>query len=50
MPSEKSASVRLVPESVLGLGVLTRGYVAEYEEGKAFIVMDRRHPSPLLLS
>jgi len=31
-------SVRLVPQSVLGLSALRRGYVAEYEYGKAFIV------------
>ncbi len=39
-PKEKLVSVRLVPESVLGLSALKRGYVAEYGEGKAFIVME----------
>jgi len=39
-PADKLAveSVRLVPESVLGLRVLRRGYVAQYDYGKAFIV------------
>lgn len=39
-PKEKLASVRLVPESVLGLRQLKRGYVAKYEEGQAFVVME----------
>lgn len=33
-------SVRLVPESVLGLRALKRGYVAEYARGQAFIVTE----------
>lgn len=33
-------SVRLVPESVLGLRLLRYGYAAEYEFGKAFIVAE----------
>jgi hypothetical protein len=33
-----AGSVRMVPESVLGLRVLRRGYVAEYPYGKAFLV------------
>lgn len=33
-------SIRLVPESVLGLRLLQRGYVAEYEFGKAFLVAE----------
>lgn len=39
-PPEKllADSVRLVPESVLGLRLLKRGYVGQYEFGKAFIV------------
>jgi hypothetical protein len=37
-----SASLRLVPQSVLGLGVLKRGYIAKYEYGRAFVV---RQPS-----
>jgi hypothetical protein len=39
-PTEKLVSLRLIPESVLGLRVLKRGYVAQYVEGKAFIVME----------
>jgi len=39
-PTEKLVSVRLIPESVLGLRALKRGYVAQYEEGKAFIVRE----------
>jgi hypothetical protein len=39
-PPEKLVSVRMVPQSVLGLRALKRGYVAQYEEGKAFIVAE----------
>ena len=39
-PAEKLVSSRLIPESVLGLRALKRGYVAQYEAGKAFIVME----------
>lgn len=41
-PTEKLAgeSVRLVPESVLGLRLLKRGYIAQYDYGKAFIVAE----------
>jgi hypothetical protein len=39
-PAEKLVSARLIPESVLGLRALKRGYVAQYEEGKAFIVRE----------
>lgn len=41
-PKEKLVpdSVRLVPESVLGLRMLKRGYVAQYEFGKAFLVAE----------
>ncbi len=34
------ASVRLVPESVLGLRELRRGYVAKYKQGQAFLVQE----------
>ena len=34
------ASIRLVPQSVLGLSVLKRGYIAKYEWGRAFVVRD----------
>ena len=37
-PTENQVSVRLVPESVLGLRILKRGYVAQYKEGQAFVV------------
>jgi hypothetical protein len=39
-PSEKQQGIRLVPESVLGLRLLERGYVAQYEIGKAFVVAE----------
>ncbi len=37
-PPEKQQSLRLVPESVLGISLLKRGYVAQYDAGKAFVV------------
>jgi hypothetical protein len=39
-PAEKLVpeSVRLVPQSVLGIRILKRGYIAQYEIGKAFII------------
>ena len=39
-PTEKLMSARLIPESVLGLRPLKRGYVAQYEAGKAFVVAE----------
>ncbi len=42
-PKETLVSVRLVPESVLGLRQLKRGYVAKYKQGQAFLVQE---PSP----
>jgi hypothetical protein len=33
-------TVKLVPESVLGLKLLKRGYVAKYNQGQAFIVLE----------
>lgn len=39
-PQENLASTRLVPESVLGLKQLKRGYVATYKQGQAFIVLE----------
>jgi hypothetical protein len=39
-PAEKQQSLRLVPESVLGIRLLKRGYVAQYESGKAFVVLE----------
>jgi hypothetical protein len=37
-PKEELVSARLVPESVLGLRQLRRGFVAKYTQGQAFIV------------
>ena len=37
---EDLASPRLVPESVLGLRELKRGYVAKYKQGQAFLVQE----------
>lgn len=39
-PAENQKSLRLVPESVLGLRLLKRGYVAQYDYGKAFVVLE----------
>lgn len=39
-PKEDLATVRLVPESVLGLRLLKRGYVAKYKQGQAFVVQE----------
>jgi len=39
-PEEKRQSLRLVPESVLGIRLLKRGYVGQYEHGKAFLVQE----------
>jgi hypothetical protein len=41
-PKEKQVpeTTRLIPESVLGLRLLKRGYVAQYDYGKAFLVAE----------
>lgn len=39
-PTEHQVSVKLVPESVLGLKILKRGYVAQYDRGQAFVVIE----------
>ena len=39
-PTERQQSLRLVPESVLGLRILKRGYMAQYDFGKAFVVIE----------
>ena len=39
-PAENQQTLKLTPESVLGLRVLKRGYVAQYDYGKAFVVME----------
>ena len=38
-----AVSVRLVPQSVLGIGLLKRGYVAQYGASKAFVVTEASH-------
>jgi hypothetical protein len=37
---DKLVNARLIPESVLGVRVLKRGYVAQYDQGKAFVVLE----------
>jgi hypothetical protein len=39
-PAEKQQSLRLVPESVLGIRLLRRGYAAQYDFAKAFVVTE----------
>ncbi|MEO8597811.1 MAG: DUF6599 family protein [Candidatus Solibacter sp.] len=39
-PVAGQQSLRLVPESVLGIRLLKRGYVGQYETGKAFVVTE----------
>ncbi len=39
-PKENLDSIRLIPESVLGLKLLMRGYVAKYKQGQAFVVLE----------
>lgn len=39
-PREGLTSARLIPESVLGMRVLKRGYVAKYAQGQAFVVQE----------
>lgn len=39
-PATGQQSLRLVPESVLGLRLLRRGYLAQYDFGKAFVVFE----------
>jgi hypothetical protein len=39
-PAEQRQNLRLVPQSVLGLRVLKRGYAAQYDYGKAFVVLE----------
>lgn len=38
---ENLESAKLIPESVLGLKTLKRGYVAKYPQGQAFIVVEQ---------
>lgn len=44
-PTENLTNIRLVPESVLGLRPLRRGFVAEYPEGQAFLVTESSNES-----
>jgi hypothetical protein len=39
-PTDRQVSLRLIPESVLGLRILKMGYMAQYEYGKAWVVLD----------
>ncbi len=39
-PAERLVEVKLVPESVLGIGALKRGFVAQYDSGQAFVVQE----------
>jgi len=39
-PAAGRQSLRMVPESVLGLRMLKRGYLAQYDFGKAFLVVE----------
>jgi hypothetical protein len=39
-PTEKRQSLRLVPESVLGIRALKRGYFGQYEFGKAAVIIE----------
>jgi hypothetical protein len=50
-PAEKQQTLRLVPESVLGIRLLRRGYAAQYDFGKAFVVTEASAETagPLLL-
>ena len=44
-PAENQKSLRLVPESVLGLRLLKSGYAAQYDFGKAFLVPEESSES-----
>jgi len=44
-PPAQQQSLRLVPESVLGIRILKRGYAAQYDFGKAFVVTDNAAPA-----
>jgi len=39
-PADKQQSLRLVPESVMGIRALKRGYAGVYDYGKAFVVTE----------
>lgn len=42
---ENLQSAQMVPESVLGLRILKRGYIAKYKQGQAFIVLEESSQS-----
>jgi len=48
-PPEKLLSARLIPQSVLGVRLLKRGYVAQYDQGKAFVVLEASPESAALV-
>jgi len=48
-PPDNVAPARMVPESVLGLRELKRGYVARYQAGQAFIVLESTPESASLV-
>jgi hypothetical protein len=48
-PSDHLVSARLIPESVLGVRLLKRGYVAEYHQGKAFLVPENSEESAVAI-
>jgi hypothetical protein len=39
-PQEQLVSARMIPQSVLGVRLLKRGYVAQYDQGKAFVALE----------
>jgi len=48
-PPANVEPVRMVPQSVLGLSELKRGYVAKYQAGQAFIVLESTPESASLM-
>ena len=48
-PPDKLVSARLIPQSVLGVRLLKRGYVAQYDQGKAFVVLETSPESAALV-
>ncbi|MGA3132325.1 MAG: DUF6599 family protein [Terracidiphilus sp.] len=48
-PPANVEPVRMVPQSVLGLSELKRGYVAKYKAGQAFVVLDSTPESASLM-
>ncbi len=48
-PAGSAGPVRMVPESVLGLQELQQGYVAKYQTGQAFVVLESTPESAALV-